>query len=91
MRSEILPPALNSPFKTFTGSKEDMDSAGYIPDKAPIINGEIQTAINIFQFSKTPIESSRFVSLFMAGKSPHVRKNEMVIAMNDTSTDSLKN
>ena len=47
LRKEILlPPTLNNPFNVFTGWNDDMNKAGYRPERMPTINGVSKSGIN---------------------------------------------
>ena len=91
LKEILLPPALNNPFNVFTGWKDDMNKAGYNPERVPIIKGVRSKGIIIFDCSSVLKESSWPEVLFSQGMANQVNRAAIIIATKQISTDSLRN
>ena len=87
----VLPPTLNNPFNVFTGWKDDMNIAGYIPEIIPTINGDKNNGIKTCHFNKIFIERFCPDTLFNQGNVTYNKTKAMMIADHVSNIDSLKN
>ena|SRR5664279_663371 len=89
---DILPPlTLNNPFKVFTGWKDDMNNAGYIPDKIPTTNGVRNKRSNTCHFIKIDTDNCCPEILLSHGSVKHTKTKAIMIEAHDTRTDSPRN
>src|SRR6202000_1116704 len=76
---EMLPlPALNKPFSTFDGWKEDMNRAGETPQRRAIRAGVRNTGMSTEGISRLWMESCRSVMVLIQGRQSQVRAAAMM-------------
>ncbi len=91
LKEILLPLTLNNPFNVSTGRNEDINNAGYNPDKMPITNGARNTGSNTCQRIKIERERCWSEIALSHGNVKYKQTNAIRIAAQVINIDSLRN
>src|SRR3569623_281463 len=87
-RKLMLPlPTLNKPFNVFTGWKDDINNAGYIPEINPIRKGDKNKGRRISHFNKISIVRCCPETLFNHGNAKYNKASAIKIADHAVNID----